>query len=204
VKFKIFGRPNAFSYNKKEIVNKDNKYYVGFWQNEKYFQEISDVIRKNFTLKKKTSIVFNNNLQKVNGSQNSISIHVRRTDILDPKNKYGGICDLEYYNKAIKYLVDKIDSNITLFIFSDDIEWCKENLKFPFPMTFVSSPEIPDYEELILMSKCKHNIIANSSFSWWGAWLNQNRDKIVVGPKKWVRMSEKNFKDIVPESWHRI
>ena len=92
-----------------------------------------------------------------------------------------------------------------LFVFSDDIDIAKKEMIIKkYPVTFVSSPAIPDYEELILMSRCQHNIIANSTFSWWGAWLNQNPNKIIIAPKLWTRKGNYVFRNIIPKSWIRI
>jgi hypothetical protein len=203
IKCKVFGPSNAFIYSEREYNEKDNRYYVGFWQNEKYFKDISGTIRNDFALKEKMSDVSASYLDKITGDSASVSIHVRRTDILDPKNLYGGICDMDYYKNAIA-LIKKKAAAPTFFVFSDDIEWCKKNLKFSDPVHFVSNSETKDYEELILMSKCKHNIIANSSFSWWGAWLNENHDKIVIAPKKWLNIPEKEYEDVLPENWTKI
>jgi len=184
----------------------------GFFQSEKYFLDIRNILLKEFTLKSPLSTKSQQVLQLIQTTPNSISIHIRRGDYVQDKktNAFHGTCSPKYYKNALEFISSKItkqNSNlldIRLFIFSDDINWVKENMLFPYPTTYVSSPEIPDYEELILMSKCQHNIIANSSFSWWGAWLNQNPNKIVIAPRRWVLKCEKDFKDIVPESWYRV
>jgi hypothetical protein len=159
-----------------------------FFQNEKYFTDYKDSILKEFTLKNPLSVVSQTWLEKINSAENPISLHIRRGDyISDNKtNSFHGVCDLKYYKKALEEITKKLGPSINIFVFSDDISWAKENLKFPFPTNFVSDPEIPDYEEMYLMSLCKHNIIANSTFSWWGAWLNQNPNKMVVAPKQWT------------------
>jgi len=184
------------------------KRYLGFkvdlyYQNEKYFINISDNIRQEFTLKKELSVKAKEILQKINNS-NSVSLHVRHGDyVLDKKtNMFHGTCDLDYYGKAMSLIKEKVDSPV-FFVFSDDIAWTKDNLKGS-EFVFVSCPEIEDVEELILMSKCKHNIIANSSFSWWGSWLNSNSDKIVIAPQKWFNDKKANKNQILPEKWIRI
>lgn len=202
IKYKINISSNPSIYSGKEFNEKDNQYYIGFWQNEKYFKTISSLIKKEITLKERMSLVSEDFSNKID-SNNSVSIHVRRTDILNPENIYNGICDINYYHKAISLIKEKVN-NPVFFVFSDDIEWCKNNLKFIDNTIFVSNSETKDFEELILMSKCKHNIIANSSFSWWGAWLNENQNKIVIAPSKWVLRGETNFKDIIPSSWMRV
>jgi len=174
-----------------------------YFQSEKYFINISDNIRQEFTLKKELSVKAKEILQKINNS-NSISLHVRHGDyVLDKKtNMFHGTCDLDYYGKAMSLIKEKVDSPV-FFVFSDDIAWAKDNLKGS-EFVFVSCPEIEDVEELVLMSKCKHNIIANSSFSWWGAWLNSNSDKIIIAPQKWFNDKKANKNQILPEKWIRI
>ena len=147
-----------------------------------------------------------------------MSLHVRRTDVtLEAEtNPYFGIATPEYYERALNTLHERIAAatggnaaktaspTLRVFIFSDDIAWVQENLKIPYPTTYVSDPGIKDYEELVLMSMCPHNVIANSSFSWWGAWLNENPNKVVVAPSQWVRIRPQNYKDTVPETWIKI
>ncbi len=186
-----------------KIISKITGNY-GFYQSEKYFKPIEKIIRREFTLKEPLSsaaqIISNEILDK----KDSVSIHIRRGDyVLDKKtNKHHGTCELDYYKKAIEYIKDKIQSPV-FFIFSDDIEWPKENIKEENSF-FISNPEIKDYEELILMSNCNHQIIANSSFSWWGAWLNQNPNKIVIAPQKWLNTDISKQPDIVPKTWIKI
>jgi len=201
-----------FNVNFNESIFNSNKsiYFDGFFQTEKYFIDFEEQIRQEFTLKNPLSTQASKMAELIN-YKNSVSLHIRRGDYVNDKNTnlHHGTCGIEYYEKALEYLKSKLSSipyssELNIFVFSDDIKWAKENLKFDYPTVFVSSTEIPDYEELILMSKCKHNIIANSSFSWWGAWLNQNRDKIVIAPKRWVLKGEKNYRDIIPNTWQRI
>lgn len=180
----------------------------GFWQNEKYFKNIEEIIRKEFTLKNDLNSHSSEISNKILLSTDSVSLHIRRGDYVNDKktNQHHGTCDINYYKLALEYISSKIGKDIQIFVFSDDITWVKGNMSFPYPTIYVSSPEIPDYEELILMSKCKHNIIANSSFSWWAAWLNSNPDKIVIAPKKWANgaYNQVKFRDIIPNTWHKI
>jgi len=193
-----------FNFDPNIMKVKSSIYLDGYWQTEKYFKENKELIRKEFTLVNPLSI----NAKKIYStikSKRSVSLHIRRGDYITNKeaNRNMGICPIEYYKKAIQIVSQKI-SNPHFFIFSDDINWAKENLKTHFPITFVSDGKIPDYEELILMKECKHNIIANSSFSWWGAWLNNNTNKTVVAPKKWFNNKARNSSDITPKSWIRM
>lgn len=185
-------------------------YQDDFYQSEKYFINIADVIRQDFKLKNKMSGLSEIILNIIRQTPISVSVHVRRGDyVQNAKTKEDfGECLPEYYEKALNALANKLGGNeageIHLFVFSDDIEWVKNNIFFKYPVTFVSNPAIPDFEELILMSKCNHHIVANSSFSWWGAWLNPNPQKIIVAPKKWLNIKPKTYKDTVPNSWIKI
>lgn len=218
IKRKIFRTAEYFSplHKKKFIVEpaftfcpdilkiENNCYLSGVWQSEKYFKDVEGVLKKEFTLKNKPSVETKNWIEKVAGC-NSVSIHIRRGDYINnPKtNQFHGVCSLEYYNDAIKLISQKINDPV-FFIFSDDIDWAKANLKIDYPIFYVSDKKTPDYEELAIMSKCRHNIIANSSFSWWGAWLNENPDKIAIAPKKWFAGGNTDTKDLIPPSWTKL
>ena len=135
----------------------------------------------------------------------SVSIHVRRGDYVNHP-LFGGICDKAYYQRAITYIQEKTDCDYYI-IFSNDIKWCEENLSALLMgknVVFVNWNKGKDsYQDMYLMSRCNYNIIANSSFSWWGAWLNNNPEKIVVAPKIWMKVLDNDF-DIIPTSWIRI
>ncbi|MCK9581418.1 MAG: alpha-1,2-fucosyltransferase [Methanoregula sp.] len=174
-----------------------------YFQGEKYFKDISGELKKEFILKNDLSPNGQNILKQIIAS-NSVSVHLRRGDyVSDQKTKaYHGVCEPEYYNKAVQIIKEKV-VNPTFFVFSDDIGWAKSNLNIEDSI-FVSNPEIKDCEEMILMSNCKHNIVANSSFSWWGAWLNNNPEKIVIAPKRWFLDKKVDKNDIVPNGWIKI
>jgi hypothetical protein len=164
---------------------KGDIYLDGFWQHENYFKDIKSEISKEFTLKQQISNEAKEYLSDIQKSQ-SISLHVRRGDYVQNihTNRIHGTCDLEYYNKSIEHINNKINSPI-FFIFSDDMSWCQENFNFLDNKVFVDDTQTA-FDDLELMQNCKHNIIANSTFSWWGAWLNKNENKIVVSPKFWA------------------
>jgi len=184
-------------------ISKD-VYLNGYWQNEKYFKDIEEIIRKEFTLKNPFSEIAFKIAKKISET-NSVSLHIRRGDYVEDKitNQFHGICSLDYYLKAISIILEKV-GRPSFFIFSDNIEWAKNNLKLNYPTIFVSDNPIKDSEELILMSQCRHNIIANSSFSWWGGWLNNNVGKIVIAPQKWLNDSSIDTSDLIPKSWIKI
>lgn len=182
----------------------DNTYLNGFWQTEKYFSMIGDIIRSEFSLRPQFNHLDSSLISQIENSQ-SVSLHVRRGDYVSnvKTNLYHGVCSLDYYQNAIEFL-KKTNGELKLFIFSDDIKWVKDNLKIEQKTVFVSNGQLKDYEELMLMSKCKHQIIANSSFSWWGAWLNVHPAKKVIAPKNWFNNNSANYNDIIPETWIRL
>lgn len=183
---------------------KDNTWIEGYWQSEKYFLSIEDIIRKEFVVKEPVNAYCAAVLDRINAT-NSVSLHVRRGDYVnDPAiNALHGVCSISYYKKAISILKDKI-SNPVFFIFSDDMDWVKSHLPIDAAeVVYVDDADNKDYDDLRLMYSCKHNIIANSSFSWWGAWLNANPGKIVIAPKKWTQSGYYN-PDLIPEKWITI
>lgn len=180
-----------------------NSYLEGFWQSEKHFINIENTVREEFKLKNPMDIESKSLADKI-ANDNAISIHVRRGDyITNTKlNKILQSLPSEYYEGAIKIITKKI-GNPHFFIFSDDIKWAIENLKINYPVTYIPK-SVMDCEALVLMSLCRHNIIANSSFSWWGAWLNKNNNKIVIAPQNWFTNSSKNTADLIPNSWIKV
>ena len=188
------------------IINlSDGVYLDGYWQSEKYFVDIEKIIRNEFVAiypQEGLNLELANQIK----SCNSISLHIRRGDyVSNPKtNKIHGTCDVDYYMRCIQHITKTVKSP-HFFVFSDDIEWARLSLKLPYPIIFIDNngPE-KNYEDLRLMSLCKHNIIANSSFSWWGAWLNPNLEKIIIAPKKWFRDTSINTSDLIPENWTQI
>ncbi len=188
-----------------KFFKKNHKYIEGYFQSEKNFLPIANKIRKEFTLKKEFEsedfILEKNKIDKIK----SVSIHIRRGDYVNDKatNNYFGVYSKEYYEKAIVLMNAKIESPIFYF-FSDDIEWVKKEFGEQNNFNYISNGEFKDYEELMLMATCANNIIANSSFSWWGAWLNQNPNKIVIAPKKWVNREPDPHFNVIPDDWVRI
>lgn len=183
-----------FQYYPLDIVAEKNYYLDGFWQSEKYFKESELDIRKELLPDAKLNESLKNRLPF---NKDIISIHIRRTDYFN-SNGFHPVQSIEYYTKAIEFF-GEYDF---IFVFSDDIQWCETNLKFK-NMIFIRGQS--DIEDMLLMSMCTHNIIANSSFSWWGAWLNSNPDKVVVAPSPWFGNKVKiNTKDIIPNNWVKI
>jgi hypothetical protein len=200
-----FGLGNV-GFARRFLRKKGPIYLDGYWQDERYFADYADTIRSEFTLKENLSRAAHNIADMIQNSPSSVSLHVRRGAIAKegPSHPFWGICTPEYCLSALDRIAAKIGPNFKVFVFSDDIEIARAEMTIPYPTTYVSSPDIPDYEELVLMSMCDHNIIANSSFSWWAAWLNRNHDKIIIAPKIWARSENYHFRKIVPSSWIRI
>ncbi len=176
-------------------------YLMGYWQTENYFLLEAERIRKDFSFRQPMDDRNVGLADQIN-HVNAVSVHVRRGDyISNPKfNAAHGVCTLNYYLASIRYIAERIQRP-HFFIFSDDIEWVKLNLKIDFPHQYVDHNHgVESYNDMRLMSLCKHNIIANSSFSWWGAWLNASNDKIVVAPSQWF-INQKNTQDILPRDW---
>lgn len=175
-----------YTFNK-QVFDEGDRYYDGYWQNYNYFDDCRDellaLFQFKFQLNAQSSAIF-----PELAASNSVSLHVRRGDYLKAKN-YVGLCGVDYYQSAIEYMNNQI-SNAHYYIFSDDIKWCRQEIA---PMlsghaiTYVDWNKGSDSPlDMMLMSRCSHNIIANSSFSWWAAYLNKNPQKIVCAPEKWT------------------
>lgn len=197
-------REKGFEFFPEYLMPQDGSYFEGYWQTQKYFVDFERVIRQDFTLKKEFAVDERPIAKEIIANE-SVSLHIRRGDYVTSAstNKFHGTCSLEYYARGMEYVATSVGQP-HYYVFSDDIAWVKDNLKFDHPVTFVSDGTLKDYEELTLMSYCKHNIIANSSFSWWGAWLNRNPEKIVIAPERWFNEGQLNTKDLLPETWVRI
>lgn len=190
----------------KDIFNiEPNTYVEGFFQTENYFKDIENDLRTDFQFKNPPDDENQKLIDKISAT-NSISLHIRRGDYVQKKryqNLYA-ICSLDYYKKGVEYITKKFPDPV-LFILSDDIEWVKENLNLPYKSFYVShNTGEKSYEDMRLMSLCKHNIIANSSFSWWGAWLNNNKEKIVIAPQRWFNDEKIIQSDVIPENWIKL
>jgi hypothetical protein len=204
-KVQFYKETGLFMYDPEVWRTSPNTYFDGYWQNEKYFKRHEQLIRRCFTFK---APLFGNNQLLANQIQaeNSIAVHVRRGDYASNQqvNSVHGVCSIEYYQAAVCFIAEKL-TDPKLYIFSDEPEWVAQNMTFDYPVTYVShNTGDSSFEDMRLMSLCKHNIIANSSFSWWGAWLNNNPKKMVVAPQRWMQNTNVDTSDLVPEAWMRI
>lgn len=189
-------------YNNKLKSIADNKKLIGYFQSELYFNHYREELLKEFSPKNKFSAYQDSVLKLIKGS-NALSIHVRRGDyIANPEaNIIHGLCDINYFERAIDFLEEKglVNLNTKIFLFSDDIHWCKENVRFKYDTILINDDFNEPELDMWLMSNCNNHIISNSTFSWWGAWLNNDINKVVIAPKNWFANGMET--NIQPESW---
>lgn len=179
-------------------------YLQGYWQSEKYFLDAAAEVRQDFTFRPALTPQ-NAHLCEQIRQVNAVSLHVRRGDYANNPQTTAthGMCSLDYYRQAIQHVSERV-SQPHFFVFSDDMAWVKSNLEISFPCHYVDHNQgAESYNDMRLMSLCQHHIIANSSFSWWGAWLNPRVDKIVIAPKQWFAKTT-NVQDLLPQKWVRL
>jgi len=191
-----------FNYSDKFLKIKNNTYIEGYFQTEKYFNSIRGDVIESFTLKNKASVKSAKIIDQIKNSD-SVSLHVRRGDYVSNKNanKFHGLMGEAYYKKAIA-LINKKIKNPKYFIFSDEIEWVKNSFDLPKNSVYITHNK-SGIEDMRIMIECKHNIIANSSFSWWGAWLGDEKNKLVIAPVYWFKSKEADLSDIIPKRWKK-
>lgn len=186
-------------------VFQDETYFEGFWQSYRYFDSFKEDIIQELTCKLPLEGK-NKELSAYIQSCEAVSLHIRRGDYVSNSNasSFHGVSPLDYYYKAIDFISKQVEEP-SFFIFSDDIAWVKENLTTEYPTTFVDHNSVNQgFEDMRLMSLCKHNIIANSTFSWWGAYLNRYEKKNVIAPKKWFNDPSIDTSDLIPSEWIRL
>lgn len=179
-------------------------YLEGYWQSAKYFSPIAEAIRSDFTFRLPLSGA-NRELAGQMTQNGAVSLHIRRGDyVSDVKTRTVlNLCPLEYYQRAVRFIAERVDRP-HFFIFSDDPAWVKSNLKLEFPCSYIDHNRgAESYNDMHLMSLCRHHIIANSSFSWWGAWLDPRPDKIVVAPERWFANGN-STSDLLPREWFQV
>lgn len=195
----------SFQFDPEILKLHDNVYLNGYWQSSKYFEDIENIIRNDFTFNFEPDSRNERIADEIRNCE-AVSLHVRRGDYISNKaiSQYHGSSSLNYYKSAIEEITAGV-RNPHFFVFSDEPAWVKSNLKVDMPMTFLvhNGPE-KGYEDLRLISLCRHHIIANSSFSWWGAWLSTNPGKIVIAPQKWFNREEIYTDDLIPQGWLRL
>lgn len=200
----LFREKRVFRYNNEIESVTDNSYLYGYFQTEKYFENQREELLRQFSLKNQLDEK-NASIVKQLRSENSVSIHVRRGDYANSPFSLLNVED--YYQKAIEVILANIDAPV-FYVFTNDSKWVEENFKvLKINKSIVTlNTGNQSFKDMILMSNCKHNICANSSFSWWGAWLNTNQGKIVITPKSWFKSTEyvKSTYDLIPNKWLSI
>jgi len=204
--WKVFNEDYIKSnYDKNYLSIKDQTILDGYWQCDKYFSDIEDEIRSTFVVKPKKKIAFDRLVDKID-NPNSVSLHIRRGDYVEKSGQPSShvLLGLDYYRRAVDIIKQKIPK-IKLWVFSDEPDWVRANFKSETPFEVLSDLALfTSAEEMSLMSRCAHNIIANSTYSWWAAWLNNNKEKIVIAPKLWF-LNDGGIDDKrLPTSWDRI
>lgn len=179
-------------------------YLDGYWQSYRYLDFYRSQLLSDFEFRTQPNKK-NQNLINQMGEVNSIAVHIRRGDYLTNKefSRVHNVLDLNYYDDALRLIKSKI-SDPQFYIFSDDIDWAKVNIRIDGKCTFVHNPKESSIEDLRLMKACKHNIIANSTFSWWGAWLNSHPNKMVIAPIEWLKTDLEKNSDLIPKEWIRV
>lgn len=197
----VYEKNLKFDANIFKINNKS--YLMGYWQDERYFFECAEEVRKDLVFKEVPTGLNAVLFKEIKLNLNSVCIHIRRGDYLtDPfALEQIGVCNIDFYRRAIELLVQHVKSPF-FYVFSDEPEWVKNNFTIPFPYKVIEhNLEADAAEDLRLMSACRHQIISNSSFGWWAAWLNNYISKIVIAPKVWRKNGPEMF---TPKGWQRI
>lgn len=202
IRFRLLKQNNVF-WDPKKVHRTGDLFLDGYWQSPKYFEDVRETLLSDFKLEEPLRGYVKEIADTITQST-SVSIHVRRGDYAQNPRvlKEFGLCTSNYYQNAITLIRERYPEAV-YFVFSDDIAWTKENLPLPQETVFVSDPSLSDVQELTLMSLCKHIIIANSTFSWWAAWLNQNPGKTVIAPTPWFDNKPAD-PYLIPDSWIQI
>ena len=196
-----FYKERQFSYQPDFEKLGPNVYLKGYWQSERYFSTIATQVKDIFTLQPHFYGNILPLIEEIKQTE-SVSIHVRKGDyLLHPYSDYYATLESAYYNNALAALQDNLPQ-LKLYVFTDDPKWVKENLALPIPYTLISGVQTRSmYEDFQAMLSCKYHIIANSSFSWWTAWLSSRVGKKVIAPKQWFKNGPTDTQDLVPKSW---
>ncbi|MGR3551127.1 alpha-1,2-fucosyltransferase [Pseudooceanicola sp.] len=194
-------REKGLGYDPRFFDLPDDSYLHGYWQSEKYFGSHATQIREDFTFPPVRGR--NADLALEIGATLSLSLHVRRGDYAAVSAH--GVCGQDYYDAALAEVLPRLNGDPVIYVFSDDPDWARHNLVLPGRKVVIDhNGTEADFEDMRLMSLCQHNIIANSSFSWWGGWLNRNPAKVVVGPRQWFADPKLVNPDMLPDAWHRV
>ena len=179
-------------------------YFKGFYQSEKYFADIKEEVRRAFTFDLSQANAQSIRMRaQIDQDEHAVSLHVRRGDYVQPKfwDTIGSVCQLPYYRNALREMEKRV-GHLHYYVFSDDLEWVKANFDLPDAVYVDWNKGEDSWQDMMLMSRCRHHVICNSTFSWWGAWLNPRKEKIIIAPERWTR--DADSREIVPEEWIRV
>jgi hypothetical protein len=194
-----------FVYDSRALEASGNIYLEGYWQNEKYFEPIAHLLREEFAFAEEAREKNREVLRQILDAE-AVAIHVRRTDYTTNRitNQVHGVLSLDHYHTCVRHVAEAVRKP-HFFVFSDDPEWAKNNLRIEYPCTVIDHNRPPaDHEDLRLMSACRHFVIANSTFSWWAAWLSAYSGKRVFAPRRWLAVDHFDTSDLCPASWIRV
>lgn len=198
-------REKKFSFNEEFNTIRTPVYLEGYWQSQKYFMNIRHILLSELILKEPLPLKCKHIFEKISNS-NSVCVHIRRGDYVSNINasKLHTICNLDYYIQAMVYISQEIE-NPNFFIFSDDLEWVRSSFSFDYEMYFVDiNTTLEPHLDIQLMSACNNFIIANSTLSWWAAWIAKYDKKIVIAPENWFLTKERDLNDLLPIEWKKI
>jgi hypothetical protein len=197
-------KPEHFHYDEDVTRVPSAGYFVGYWQTERHFADLAGLIRLEFTPRSPLSGA-NLDAARTIAARNAVSLHVRRGDYVSDRtvNALHGICSLDYYRRAVAHVMERVERP-EFFIFTDDPDWVRANLKLGAPAYLIAHNGNAPVEDLRLMSLCRHHILANSSFSWWGAWLAERPGQVVCAPRRWFTGYPHDTRDLTPDRWVRL
>ena len=179
-------------------------YFKGFYQSERFFKDVEGEVRQAFAFDLNKANAESQTLaRQIQENPHAVSLHVRRGDYMDPKfyKRYGTVCSQAYFQRAVEMMLAQVPQ-AHFYIFSDDVEWVQQNLRLPRATVVSCNRGADSWQDMMLMSLCRHNIICNSTFSWWGAWLNANPEKRVIAPSRWL--ADVDMPYIIPETWIKV
>ena len=179
-------------------------YFKGFYQSERFFKDVESEVRQAFAFDMSKANAESQTLaQQIQKNPHAVSLHVRRGDYMEPKfyKRYGTVCSQAYFQRAVEMMLAQVPQ-AHFYIFSDDVEWVQQNLRLPRATVVSCNRGADSWQDMMLMSLCRHNIICNSTFSWWGAWLNANPEKRVIAPSRWLADTDMPY--IIPETWIKV
>lgn len=200
-----FGNKNKYKFDEygfdEHLLELKGNYYIrGYFQSEKYFKNIADIIRKELSIKDEFMPNDSALIQQIKNT-NSISVHIRRGDYIRNLSSMEahGLCSKDFYTKSIEFIKRELGNDLHFYLFTDNAAWVEKEMHWEINCTLIENKTT--VEDFYLMSLCKHNIIANSTFSWWAAWLNENPDKKVIVPKHWLNNVLSESVELVPKNW---